>query len=127
MFARSTLMGLALVLGSATPGAAEGLQPDAGATVHRIALGALAKEEQSGPALVFANDGGSSRVIFGRRGSGVACQADGDGAQRSRPGQYTLAPNAELRCTAQPGRYSFQVLRASGNGVAKSSSRLVVR
>lgn len=127
MTLRSSLLLAVLVAGA--PAFAEGIPPDAGADFQRIALAEPGREIETGPALLFANDGaGQSRLVFERGGAkAIACQADGAGAARSRAGQYTLAPGAELRCTAQPGRHSFQVLRANGGGIERTKSRLVVR
>ena len=119
----------ALLLLAAGSAAAEGIPPDAGAEGQRIALAGVARQVEAGPALVFANDGAArSRLVFERSvADAISCQADGVGAERSRAGQYTLAPGGELRCTARPGRHPFLVLRSNGSGIERTSSRLVVR
>ena len=78
---------------------------------------------------MFRNDGtASSRLLLQRRdAAAVACEPDGQGTSRSRPGQFLINGGAELRCTASPGRYRFTAMSSEGGAIREQSGKLVVR
>ncbi len=113
------------------PVRAEGREPGDEPAATRVALSELERNVETGSAVVLENgSSATARVIFDRSSAAsVTCHTDDDGGttSRSRPGQYMLAPGAELACSARRGRHSFRVVTATRDGVDEVRSRLVVR
>lgn len=111
------------------PAAAEGREPSDDPVATRVELSDLGRDVETGSALVLENgSSATARVIFDRSSAGsVTCSTDGGATTRSRPGQYMLAPGAELACSARRGRHSFRVVTATSSGIDQVKSRLVVR
>jgi hypothetical protein len=126
------VLALFLLLGLGTPAGvgAEGVEPAIGAAASAIDLGRIGSDaQQAGTELLFRNPGtAASRLLLPSDAArAIACSPDGSTTNRSRPGQFLLAAGAELRCTAEPGRYKVTAISSEGGAIRERSGRLVVR
>ncbi len=123
------LLGTTSLLTRPSPAAAEGREPGDDPIATRVDLSDLGRDVETGSALVLENGSrATARVIFDRSSAAsVTCRTDGGATTRSRPGQYMLAPGAELACSARRGRHSFRVVTTTGGGIDQVQSHLVVR
>lgn len=119
-----------LVLSFPQQVAAEGAWPPPGVAATAVQLGGADEADHAGGgAFVFQNGGGAAvRLLLpSERDHAVACTPDGQGSNRSRVGQYTIAGGAELHCTASPGKHRYTAITAEGGAVHEVEGRLVVR
>jgi hypothetical protein len=129
MHKRSVLLVLALVGLASGAARAEGVEP-IGTAPTAIELSRVGDAQlESGTALAFRNPGAaSSRLLLPHDAArAISCSPDGSTTSRSRPGQFLLGAGAELRCTAEPGRYKVTAITAEGGAVQERSGRILVR
>ncbi len=96
-----------------------------------VVLPAVAGQRAAVPAdqrVVFRNDAEqTTRVVFHRRDA-KRVRCDGAvGVSRSRAGQYTVQPGAELLCSLEPGGYRYETLTSVHGAIERERARIDAR
>jgi len=123
------LLSALVLLFAAAVGRAEEPFPDGDPSITAILIepkGAADTTATRRGRVIFKNRGdGSTRIVFAQKDAGAfACEADGDGAVRSRSSQYLLRDGGELPCVVRPGRYRYTTLSSQRGEVNKARSTL---
>ena len=115
-----------------TGSSAEPSATQAAISPSRVAVGGEASPERAearaGSPVVFHNGSErSTRLVFSRRDAKRVDCSPAPGASRSRRGQYTLEPGAEVACSLPRGDYEYSTFTTRRGAVASDRARLRVR